>query len=89
MGRQESQTHYLGSNLRLLSAAYNLTYSKIGERLGIHQSHVARMANYKPEDSRRPAIENLIGLAEIFETDLETLVRKDLVGELKARIKKK
>jgi len=86
---KEQNTHYLGSNLRLLSAAYDLTNRQIAEEIGIDTSHVSRIMNYKSEDKRRPSVDVLVGLANLFDTDLETLIRVDLVGELKEKVKRK
>ena len=88
MASQQYAKNYLGSNLRLLSTAYALSTAEIAGRLGINEQRILRLKQdrgfYKENK-----LEELLALADLFNTDLETLVRADLVGELKTRVKKK
>jgi len=88
MASQQYAKNYLGSNLRLLSTAYALSTAEIAGRLGINEQRILRLKQdrgfYKAHK-----LEELLALADLFNTDLETLVRADLVGELKTRVKKK
>mgnify|MGYP001583980341 CR=1 FL=1 len=85
-----SNENYLGRNIRILCSAYDYSYGDLAKKVGVHPSHISRMSKY--DDSvkgARPSLTLLIKIAEVFETDLETLIRMDLIGELKAKISKK
>jgi len=73
------------SNLGLLCYAYGLTQSKLAEKMGMSQAGVSKMFS---NPNYGFVIEHLVKLTEVFNTDLETLVKVDLTDELKKRVTK-
>ena len=81
----ENYRDNIRNNLGLLCYSYGLTQSKLAEKMGMSQAGVSKMFS---NPNYGFAIKPLVKLTEVFNTDLETLVKADLIGELKIRITK-
>lgn len=62
-----------GEKLRILRKREGLTLRQLGQMLGVHNSHVARI-----EKGQKPSVELILKLSHIFNVSLDSLMKDEL-----------
>lgn len=80
----DKSQHYSAKNLIYLCNTYGISQTDLASKIGVTKSMISKLVNGRVNFT----VDYLVKIADVFEIDLETLVRVDLIEESKKRIKR-